>query len=390
MERVVVTGIGIVSAIGMGVDEFWINAVKGRDGITKIERFDTAPYRSDMGGEIKDFAPYTKRLYPESLGRVSQYAASAARLAYEDADACNIYDIAGASVFMGTGIGEAGELKRARYSADMGTAMKTAAASNITVAVRAELGLSGDAVILPNACTAGNYAITDAYERIKNGRIPYAFAGGADALFEEVYLGFSQLRAISTGKCRPFDKDHDGMAVGEGAAVLFLETYKSAAERGARIYAEIIGWGASCDAHSMVVPPPDGNGIKRAMAEALADARITCDDVDYISAHGTGTVANDRAEAAAINSLFGRRLPVSSIKSMIGHAMGAASAIEAAVCCLAIKTGVIPPTINFREPEAEHDIDCVPNTARRVNVRIAMNNASAFGGANSCVIFREV
>ena len=390
MERVVVTGIGIVSAIGMGVGEFWDSAVSGVDGIKRIGQFDTAPYRSDLGGEIKDFVPYIKRLDPKALGRVSQYAASAARLAYEDAKADDIADIARASVFMGTGIGEAGELRRARYSADTGVVMKTAAASNIATAAREELGLSGDAVVLPNACTAGNYAVTDAYERIRNGSIPYAFAGGADAFFEEVYLGFSQLRAISAGKCRPFDKNHDGMAVGEGAAILFLETYKSAAERGARIYAEMIGWGASCDAYSMVVPQPDGSGIKRAMEEALADAGITTDDVDYISAHGTGTAANDHAEAAAINSLFGRRLPVSSIKSMIGHAMGAASAIEAAVCCLVIKTGIIPPTVNFRESAEDSDIDCVPNIARHASVRIVLNNASAFGGANSCLVFRGV
>ncbi|MBQ3427247.1 MAG: beta-ketoacyl-[Clostridia bacterium] len=382
LERVVVTGIGIVSAIGMGADRFWDNAVKGTSGITNVERFDTSYYRSAFGGEIKDFIPYVKRIDPQDYGLAAQYAASAARMAYEDAAADGIPDINTAGVFMGTAMGDCDEIMH-----DVSLGIMRFPAYKIPEAVSAEVGTEGDVQILPNACTAGNYGIIAAYEKIKNNKLRYAFAGGSDMMLESEFLGFSKLRSLAPSDCTPFDKNRTGMIIGEGAAVLFLEGLTSALARGARVYAEVIGWGASCDAYSMAMPIPDGSGLERAMSAAVRDAGIKYKDVDYICAHGTGTRTNDSAEAGVINRLFKRRLPVSSVKSMIGHAMGAASAIEAAVCCMAVKKDVIPPTTGFSTPDAECDIDCVPNEARHTVVRIAANNASAFGGNNTCVLF---
>ena len=383
MEKVVVTGIGIVSAIGIGIDAFWENAVNGMDGISQITRFDASAYRSSTGGEIKDFKPYIKRIKSENYGLAARYAASAARMTYEDANAASIADINTAGVYMGTNMGDSDE------AVSTSAELLRFPAFKIAAAVAEELGTTGDAAMLPNACAAGNYGIIAAYERIKNGDIKYAFCGGAEKLLETEYLGFSRLRSLAPVHCAPFDKNRTGMSIGEGAAVLLLESLESALSRGAKIYAEVIGWGASCDAYSMAIPRPDGSGLSRAIREALKTAQITPDEVDYICAHGTGTTANDRAESQAINDVFGRRVPVSSVKSMIGHAMGAASAIEAAVCCMAVRTDIIPPTIGFRTPDERCDIDCVPNKARRTRVGIAANNASAFGGNNTCVLFRK-
>ena len=262
-------------------------------------------------------------------------------------------------------------------------------AYNIATAVSREFGLSGEITLIPNACSAGNFAVIGAYEKIRSGKIRYAFAGGADILSENAFRGFSKLRSLADEKCQPFDKNRRGLIIGEGAGVLFLESLTSAKERGARIYAEIIGWGASCDAYHMVMPSPDAKGIKAAIRQAVETSGIAYSEIDYVCAHGTGTAANDSAEALAINELIGN-VAVSSIKSMLGHSMGAASAIEAAVCCMAINSSVIPPTINFTEPDEKCAIDCIPNTARRTKVRIAANNAYAFGGSDTCVLFKEV
>lgn len=387
MERVVVTGIGIVSAIGMGKEEFWNNAINGKNGIGRVEKFDTSNYKTDIGGEIKNFTPYINNIDTQSIGLAAKYAVSAARLAFDDANADEIEDISGnAAVFMGTTMGEGDEMRRA---IENGGNVLPCAAHNIPSAVAKEFNITGDAMLIPNACTAGNFAIIGAYERIRKENIRYAFAGGADILSETAYLGFSKLRSLAVNQARPFDKNREGMVIGEGAGVLFLESYSSAIKRGANIYAEIVGWGASCDAHHMAMPREDAKGIKKAMRMALDTSGIKTDEIDYVCAHGTGTYTNDKAEARAINELFDRRVCVSSVKSMIGHAMGAASAIEAGVCCMAVKYGIIPPTINHIEDDEECDIDCVPNEARYMRVKVAANNAYAFGGNNTCILFKE-
>ena len=397
MERVVVTGIGIISSIGIGRDKFWKNAVAGKNGISRVQKFDTSQYRSNLGGEIKEFTPYIKTINPETIGKSAQYAVSAASMAYDDAGAEKISELsANAGVYMGSSLGESGELSNAIQGLiqnDKDAVAKSILkfpAHNIVAAVCEELNLRSDVAAISNACAAGNSALICAYERIRSGKVKYAFAGGSDMFSEQEHITFSRLRALAKDVCSPFDKNRQGMAVGEGAAVLFLENYSSAVSRSAEIYAEIIGYGMTCDAYHMVMPRPDADGIKRAMTEAIETSVISSDDVDYICAHGTGTASNDKAEAFAINEVFKRRVPTSSVKSMIGHAMGAASAIEAVVCCMAIREGVIPPTINYREKDELCDIDCVPNIARHTPVHIAINNAYGFGGNNTCVTFRGV
>ena len=255
-----------------------------------------------------------------------------------------------------------------------------------------EFDLHGPCLMIPTACAAGNYAIGYGFDLIRTGRVDFMLAGGADAFSRIPYMGFARLGAIAPERCQPFDKNRKGMVPGEGAAVLVLEPLDAAAARGAKIYAEVLGYGVSCDAHHMTAAHPEGDGAIRAMSAAMRDSGITPDDVDYISAHGTGTPTNDRVESLAVCKLFGdraARLPMSSIKSMLGHTMGAASALEAAACALALDTGWIPPTINYEEPDPECEVDCVPNRARRTEPRVVLNNAYAFGGNNASLCLRR-
>jgi 3-oxoacyl-[acyl-carrier-protein] synthase II len=242
--------------------------------------------------------------------------------------------------------------------------------------------------MIPTACAAGNYAIGYAFDCIRSGTADTMLAGGSDAFSRIPYTGFARLGAIAPERCQPFDKNRQGMVPGEGAAVLVLEKADAARARGATIYAEVKGYGLRCDAHHMTAGHPEGDGAIRAMEAAIADAEVALDDIDYISAHGTGTPTNDRIESLALHRLFGDRaksLPMSSIKSMLGHTMGAASAIEAAACSLALHTGIVPPTINYEEPDPECEVDCVPNQARKIDPRVVLNNAYAFGGNNACL-----
>jgi 3-oxoacyl-[acyl-carrier-protein] synthase II len=260
----------------------------------------------------------------------------------------------------------------------------------IAAHVARELGFAGANIMIPTACAAGNYAIAHAVDVLRAGRADLMLAGGADAFSRITYTGFARLGAIAPERCQPFDRNRKGMIPGEGAAVLVLEPLERARRRGARVYAELAGYGLTCDAHHMTAAHPEGDGAARAMKRALADSGANPEEVSYISAHGTGTPTNDRLEAMAVKRVFGeaaRRTPMSSIKSMIGHTMGAASAIEAAVCALAVAEDRIPPTMNLEDPE--DDLDFVPNTARDHRVAMAMNNAYAFGGNNASVILRK-
>jgi 3-oxoacyl-[acyl-carrier-protein] synthase II len=259
--------------------------------------------------------------------------------------------------------------------------------------VASELGFEGPNMMIPAACAAGSYAIANALDVLRAGDADVMLAGGADCFSRITYTGFARLGAIAPERCQPFDKNRKGMIPGEGAAVLVLETAERAAARGARVWAEVAGYGLTCDAHHMTGAHPEGDGAARAMERALASAGLGPDDVDYVSAHGTGTPTNDRLEAAAVERVFGGRrrpVPVSSIKSMLGHTMGAASAIEAAACALAVADDVVPPTINFEQADPDCRLDCVPNEARALPVEVAMNNAYAFGGHNASVLFRKV
>ena len=390
MRRVVITGLGLVTPIGAGRELFWKNLTSGVNGIGPVESFDTSAFPVHIGAEVKDFDPSGH----EKLGRGSQLAVAAARMALDDSGIdVNSRDRSRIGVSMGTTSGEPGMIERyndARKAAGLESVPAdilpkypcNVVPSNIAI----EFDLHGPCLMIPTACAAGNYAIGYGFDMIRSGRTDLMLAGGADPFSRITYMGFARLGAIAPERCQPFDKNRKGMVPGEGAAVLVLEPLDGAVARGATIYAEVLGYGVSCDSHHMTAAHPQGDGAIRAMAMALKESGRTTAEVDYISAHGTGTPTNDRVEAIAVRTLFGDRashVPMSSIKSMIGHTMGAASAIEAVACSLAIHTGVIPPTMNFEEPDDGSDLDYVPNQARHTGPRIVLNNAYAFGGNNA-------
>jgi 3-oxoacyl-[acyl-carrier-protein] synthase II len=398
--RVVVTGIGVVTSVGIGVDEFWRAILAGHTGISPVESFDTSRYAVHLGGEVKGFHPeaYVRRLSLASMARASQLAIAAARLALDDASlSANAMDPAMVGVSFGTTSGEPAMIERFNDMELAGTRDRVGPefiaqypCHVIAAHVASELGLSGPNLVIPTACAAGNYALAHALDSIRNDEADAMLAGGSDAFSRITYTGFARLGAIAPVECQPFDKNRRGMVPGEGAAVLLLERLDRAVARGARIYAELAGYGLTCDANHMTAP--QGDGATRAMTIAMADAGIRPGEVSYISAHGTGTAVNDRIETAAVKQAFGAaasRVPISSIKSMLGHTMGAASAIEAAACALAVHDDAIPPTMHYETPDPECDLDYVPNESRHVPIDVAMNNAYAFGGNNASVLFRK-
>lgn len=401
-DTIVVTGIGAVTPVGSGRDQVWQRLLAGTSGIAPVGSFDTSDYKVHLGGEVqeRDFAPYFSRTDPEKVGRASQLAVAAAQMAIADGGLRLAgLDLDHIGVAMGTTSGEPQEVERFddRFVAgelpEIGDELVSRYPSHLIAGnVAAELELGGPNLMIPAACAAGNYAIAHAFDLLRSRRADVMLAGGADSFSRITYTGFARLGAIAPEVCQPFDRDRKGMIPGEGAAVLMLERLEDARRRDARIYAEVAGYGLSCDAHHMTAAHPEGDGAARAMAAALAQSECDPAEVSYISAHGTGTPTNDRLETRALYRLFGdraRSVPTSSIKSMIGHTMGAASAIEGAVCALAVFDDHIPPTINFRQPDPDCQVDCVPNTARELPVTIAMNNAYAFGGNNAAVVFRK-
>lgn len=398
-RAVVVTGIGLVTPIGIGREQFWSSLINGRSGFGQVQSFDTRSYNVHLGAEIRDFnsREYVIELADESIGRSSQLAIAAARLAIRDGslDLAAI-DQRRAGVCVGTTSGEPHFIEKFddHY---VGGCVERVGREFITrypchvvpghVAI--ELGLGGEVMMIPTACAAGNYAIAHAADLLSAGRADVMLAGGSDSFSRITYTGFARLGAIAPEVCQPFDRNRRGMVPGEGAAMLLLERREDALARGARIYCEIAGYGLSCDAHHMTAAHPEGEGASRAMQLALESGRVAAADVDYISAHGTGTPTNDRLETIAVKKTFGKqayKIPISSIKSMLGHTMGAASAIEAAACALVITHGQIPPTMHWQNQDPECDLDYVPNVARRHKVNVAMNNAYAFGGNNSSLI----
>jgi 3-oxoacyl-[acyl-carrier-protein] synthase II len=400
VTRIAVTGLGAVTPVGTGREELWSALLAGRLGFSPVESFDTSAFSVHLGAEVRGFtpAPYVRRLDPGRLGRASQLAIAAARLALADAGLDGVEEGGNerAGVAMGTTSGEPREVERFddRYLAGelerVGEEFMSLYPCHMIAAhVGRELGFSGVNTMLPAACAAGNYALAHAVDVLRAGRAELMLAGGADAFSRITYTGFARLGAIAPERCQPFDRRRKGMIPGEGAAVLVLEPLGRAVARGARIYAEVAGYGLSCDAHHMTAAHPEGEGAVRAMERALADAGLRPGQVSYISAHGTGTPTNDRLEALAVGRVFGAatRTPISSIKSMLGHTMGAASAIEGVVCALAVSSDRIPPTMGLEEPEGE--LDYVPNAAREQRVEVAMNNAYAFGGNNASTIFRK-
>jgi 3-oxoacyl-[acyl-carrier-protein] synthase II len=392
----------VIASIGTGREMLWRNLLAGCCGVGPVEAFDTQAFPVHRGAEVKDFqaADYVRVLSPAQMGRASQFAIAAARLALQDAGLqVEEMDLEHAGVAIGTTSGEPRVIEQFddRYVGgrlqEVGAEFATTYPCNVlAVHVASELGFGGEVTTIPTACAAGNYAIAYAMDALRSGRANVMLAGGADSFSRITYTGFARLGAIAPDLCRPFDVNRKGMIPAEGAGVLVLESLDHALARGARIYAEIAGYGLSCDAHHMTAAHPEGDGAARAMEMALRNSAMRPEQVDYISAHGTGTQTNDRLETIAIKRVFkdnAYRIPISSIKSMLGHTMGAASAIEAICCVLAIAENLIPPTINLDNPDPDCDLDYVPNYAREHQVAVAMNNAYAFGGNNSSVIFKR-
>ena len=399
-NRVVITGLGVVSSIGIGWESFWKNLLRGKSGISPVTSFDTSGHFTHNGGEIRNFradeyiSPDTLKL----LSRSSQFAITAAKLALKDAD---LSPEQLAEMVVGTCIGTTmGSVQTSEIinqfmviegRMDFGNDLICQVPTHSTpAAVSREFTLTGPNLMFSTACAAGNYAIGYGFDLIRLGRADLVLAGGSDPFSRVAFTGFNQFGAVAPEKCQPFDKNRRGMMVAEGAGILIIESLEHAIRRNARIYAEISGYGLSCDAHHMTLPSVEG--VTRCMLQALRQAGTGIHEIDYISAHGTGTLANDKTECAAIRDVFGprtQRIPVSSIKSMLGHTMGAASALEAIACSLTVKNNMIPPTINYETPDPECDIDCVPNQAREQEVNIALNNSYAFGGNNASLVLRK-
>lgn len=396
--RVVVTGMGVISSIGFGKDEFWKNLINGKSGISKVDAFDTSDHSTHFGGEIKNFNPqgFMSRKKAKIMARASHLAIAAAKLALKDAELdYKKSSLDNTAVFLGTTGGESQKIEemdavwvKKGVEAIDGLSIIQYPVSNISSNVAREFRVKGKTQIFTTACAAGNYAIGYGFDFLKLGKADMVIAGGSDAFSYLSYTGFNQVRAVAPEMCQPFDKNRKGMIPGEGAGILVIETLGSALKRKVPIYAEIIGYGLSCDAFHMTKPQVEG--VTACIDSALKRSGISPEDVDYINAHGTGTHFNDKTESAAVKNIFGdRKVPVSSIKSMLGHTMGAASAIEALTCCMAIKNSIVPPTINYTTPDPDCDIDCVPNIARKQTVNIALNNGFAFGGNNACLVLKK-
>ncbi len=393
----VITGLGPVSGIGIGVAEFAEALRLGKSGVGPIGSFDTAGFERTVAGEVPAFRPQEllRRLDRAQWGRSSLFAAAAARLAVEDAGV----ETAGrdVAVVMGTTSGEVvpvvdmteGWHRDGWQSMPDPELARRVPASRIAVAAARELGSTGEAVTVATACSAGNYTIGYAYDLISSGEVDVAVAGGADSVARFTHAGFHRLGALAAEQCRPFDRDRDGILTAEGGVALVLEDRDAALARGARIYAEVLGYGMSCDAKHPVAP--DAESIARGIRVAHQRAGVRADQVDYICAHGTGTRTNDLVEGGALFDVFGPTPPpVSSIKSMLGHTMGAASGFGAVACALSIAQGFLPPTVNHLHHDPElAGIDPVPNSSRPTRVRIAQNNGFAFGGNNAIVLFGE-
>jgi 3-oxoacyl-[acyl-carrier-protein] synthase II len=412
MERVVITGVGLVTPVGLGTETAWRALLAGESGIEPITLFDTSAYRVRIAGEVKawDPSPYIEKKKQKEMDRFSQFAMAAGQFAIEDAKLeLKDSEREEAGCFIGVGLGglmtlentkalllAKGPSKLSPYS--IPGIIANLAAGQLSMAH----GLKGPSYCTTSACSSGAHALGEATEWIRRGRATVMVAGGAEATVTPVGIGgFEAMMALSKrnddphGASRPFDKGRDGFVCGEGSGVLVLESLTHAKKRGARIYAEITGYGASSDAYHLTQPAPDGEGAQRSMKMALKDAGVAPDEVDYINAHGTSTPVGDVEESTAIWKVFGdHALPnhaghlwVSSTKSMMGHLLGAAGAVESAVCALAIASGRVPPTINLHDQDPKCPLDYVPNTTRERRIRHALNNSFGFGGTNCSLLF---
>jgi 3-oxoacyl-[acyl-carrier-protein] synthase II len=408
-RRVVVTGLGLLCPVGIGVEAGWTNLVAGKSGIGPVTCFDIKDYPSQIAGEVKGFEPAD--FMPEKLiKRIDPFVRlglAAARMAIEDADLKIPEDRASrVGVITGCGLGGLGSIEYYRdVLVNKGPKrvspffIPMAIPNMVSGQISIMCGAKGPNTVICTACAAGSHAIGDAFKTIQNGVADVMICGGTESVITPLaFAGFSNMKALSTRNerperaSRPFDKERDGFIIGEGAGILIIEEMNHALERGANIRAEIIGYGLTGDAYHITAPPEDGEGGARCMSMALEDAGLSYQDIDYINAHGTSTPLNDMCETRAIKTVFkdrAKEIPVSSTKSMTGHLLGGAGGVEAIFCIKTIEDGIIPPTINYEVPDPECDLDYVPNKARSQSVDVVMSNSFGFGGTNAVLIFRK-
>lgn len=407
-RRVVVTGLGEITPLGTGIEKTWHGLCQGTSGIDRISRFDTSALKIKIGGEVRDFSPelFLDRKQIRRMDLYIQFAIAASIMAIEDAKLkLGPENAARCGVMVGSGLGGMSTIEQSckaitKNGSRLSPFFIPSVLINMASAQIAMLiGAKGPNFGVMSACATGAHCIGEAFNAIQRGDADMMIAGAAEAgLTPLMFKGVEAMMMASTRNnepqkaSRPFDKDRDGLVSGEGAGVIVLEELESALSRGANIHAEMIGYGLTCDAYHITAPDPGGSGLARAMELALARARISPEEVDYINAHGSSTPLNDVAETRAIKKVFKEqswRIPVSSIKSMIGHLWGAAGAVEAISTILSIKEDLIPPTINYETPDPECDLDYVPNRARRAKIKVALCNSSGFGGVNASLVFKR-
>lgn len=407
-RRAVITGIGLVTPLGVGTTASWAALCRGRSGVGPITRFDASGFDTRIAAEVRGFkaADFLPRKLAARAEPFVAFACAAARMALDDAGLSignpgseRIAVVAGCAMgglsLLETNCRTVSQ-RGPRWVSPFFVPMMI---SNMAAGIVAmDIGVRGPNLTFSTACAAGTHAVGEAARMIRAGQVDAAIAGGTEAVVAPTCIaGFAAMRALSTCNeapeqaSRPFDRKRDGFVVGEGAGFLILERLDQALARGARIYAEVAGYGSSCDAHHLTQPPPDADGAIRCMRAALADAGLGPGDIDYINAHGTGTPLNDALETLAIKSVFGERahaIPVSASKSMTGHLIGAAGGVEAAFCALAIRNATIPPTINLEHPDPACDLDYVPHAARQATITTAMSNSFGFGGTNATLVLQ--
>jgi 3-oxoacyl-[acyl-carrier-protein] synthase II len=408
-RRVVITGIGLVSPVGIGTDETWQALREGRSGIARIQSFDPGPFACQIAGEVKGFDPgnYIEKKEIKKMGRFIQFAIAATEFALASSGfKVTKDDEERVGVYIGSGIGGFDVIER-EYKTYLDHGPRRISpffipATIINLAsgfVSIRTGAKGPNSAVATACTTGAHAIGDSFRLIQHGDADVMICGGAEACITPMGIGgFGAMRALSTRNdaperaCRPWDKDRDGFIVGEGAGVLILEELEWAKRRGARIIAEVVGYGMSSDAHHVSSPPEDGDGAYRVMRNAIRDAKLQPNDIDYVNAHGTSTELGDRAETMAMKHCFGDhayKMAVSSTKSMTGHLLGGAGGLEAGIIALAIRDQIAPPTTNYDTPDPGCDLDYVPNQARPMRIEHALSNSFGFGGTNGALVFKR-
>ena len=409
-RRVVITGLGTVNPIANNVEETWSGLLKGACGIDLVTHFDPSPYEVKIAGEVKGFNPeaFIEKREIKKMALFIQYAMASASMAYSDSGLSEQHiNKEKTGVIIGSGMGGLESIEYyheallkggSRRISPFFIPMTIGNMASGYVAIR--FGAMGPNLCITTACSSGAHAIGEAYRYIQHGLADIIIAGGSESTITPLALsGFTNMKALSTHNedpgtaSRPFDLERDGFVMGEGAGVLILESYEHAKARGARVYAEIIGYGASGDAYHITAPSPDGKGAVQCMQKAIEDAGIAPDTIDYINAHGTSTKYNDQIETLAIKKVFGGhayKLSVSSTKGATGHLLGAAGAIEAIFSVLAVYRGAVPPTINYRTPDPECDLNYTPNEPSEKNIQVAMSNSFGFGGTNAVLIFNKV